>query len=230
VIDVKINELTKGVMAALLLTSSLAMAEDYPAADYQPKVLYTNPDYNAAASSSSAAKPAAKAKEVEVVEQDANYPAANYQPKVLFTDPAYKHDKSAPQAASGSSVASSVASSESESVGSTPSEEKGSTNSLLGLAVLAAAGVFLYSKKSGSKSGATAGSAASYVDAGGATGVEKYLDKIGANKTGVAKYLEKQDSNPATGVAKYMAKQIVKDREAAAAKATGVEKYLRDRG
>lgn len=225
----KINELTKGVMAALLLTSSLAMAEEYPAADYQPKVLYTNPDYNGEASNSSAAKPAAKAKEVEVVEQDANYPAANYQPKVLFTDPAYKHDKSAPQAASGSSVASSVASSESESVGSTPSEEKGSTNSLLGLAVLAAAGVFLYSKKSGSKSGA-AGSSASYVDAGGATGVEKYLDKIGANKTGVAKYLEKQDSNPATGVAKYMAKQIVKDREAAAAKATGVEKYLRDRG
>ena len=233
VIDVKINELTKGVMAALLLTSPLAMAEsDYPAADYQPKVLYTNPDYKAeAASPAAAAKPTAKAKEVEVVEQDPNFPAANYQPKVLFSDSAYKHDKTAPQApaVSDRSVSSSASSSKSESVVAAPAGEQGSSNSLLGLIALAAVGFFLYSKKSGSQSGSSVSSSA-YVDAGGATGVEKYLDKIGANKTGVAKYLEKQDSNPATGVAKYMAKQIVKDREAAAAKATGVEKYLRDRG
>lgn len=229
----KINQVSKGVMAALLLTSPLAMAEsDYPATDFQPKVLYTNPDYKAeAASAPASAKPVAKAKEVEVVEQDPNFPATNFQPKVLFSDPAYKHDKTAPQAPSGSSrsVSSSVASAETETVAAQPAGEQGSSNSLLGLIVLAAAGFFLYSKKSGSKSGST-DSSSSYVDAGGATGVEKYLDKIGANKTGVAKYLEKQDSNPATGVAKYMAKQIVKDREAAAAKATGVEKYLRDRG
>ncbi len=64
----KINELTKGVMAALLLTSSVAMAEsDYPAADYQPKVLYTNPDYKpeaAPVAKSPAPAPAAKAVEV----------------------------------------------------------------------------------------------------------------------------------------------------------------------
>lgn len=207
------------------------MAEsDYPAADYQPKVLYTNPDYKAESTSAvAAAKPAAKAKEVEVVEQDANYPAANYQPKVLFSDSAYKHDKSAPQITS-SGRSSSSASEASEATASAPAGEKDSSNSLLGLVVLAAAGFFLYSKKAGSKSATGSVSSASYGEAGGATGVEKYLDKIGANKTGVAKYLEKQDSNPATGVAKYMAKQIVKDREAAAAKATGVEKYLRDRG
>ena len=228
----KRNELTKGVMAALLLTSSLAMAEEYPAADYQPKVLYTNPDYKAEdASAPAAAKPAAKAKEVEVVEQDANYPAANYQPKVLFADSAYKHDKSAPQAsASSKSTSSSAAAASEESSAGVAEKAEGFSNTLIALIALAAVGFFLYSKKSGSKSGAASGSSASYVEAGGATGVEKYLDKIGANKTGVAKYLEKQSSNPATGVAKYMAKQIVKDREAAAAKATGVEKYLRDRG
>lgn len=218
-------------MAALLLTSSLAMAEEYPAADYQPKVLYTNPDYKTeAASAPAAAKPAAKAKEAEVVEQDANFPAANYQPKVLFTDSAYKHDKSAPQASSSSNTASAVAVASEESSAGVEAKSEGSSNNLIGLIALAAVGFFLYSKKSGSKSAGTSGSSASHVDAGGATGVEKYLDKIGANKTGVAKYLEKQNSNPATGVAKYMAKQIVKDREAAAAKATGVEKYLRDRG
>ena len=234
----KKNELTKGVMAALLLTSSVAMAgADYPAADYQPKVLYTNPDYKAesapaaaAAAPAPAAKAVAKAKEVEAVEADPNFPAANYQPKVLFTDAAYKHDAAAPKAASSGASSSVSASDSSESTASAETAgEKGSTNSLLGLAVLAAAGFFLYSKKSGSKSVKSA-SSASYVDAGGATGVEKYLDRLGMNKTGVAKYLEKQDSNPATGVAKYMAKQIVRDREAAAAKATGVEKYIRDNG
>ncbi|MCQ8105004.1 hypothetical protein NP590_12885 [Methylomonas sp. SURF-2] len=100
--------------------------------------------------------------------------------------------------------------------------------SYIGLIALAAIGFVVYSKKSGGQASKSA--ADDYVAASGATGVEKYLDKIGANKTGVAKYLEKQTATPSTGVAKYMAKQIVKDREAAAARATGVEKYLRDKG
>ena len=111
-------------------------------------------------------------------------------------------------------------------------EESSSNNNLLGLLALGVIGFLLYSKKSGEKrlpKSAASASHASYVSDGGATGVEKYLEKQGITKTGVAKYLEKQTSNPTTGVAKYMAKQIVKDREAAAKKVTGVEKYLRDK-
>jgi len=228
VIDVKRNELTKGVMAALMLTSSLAMAgSDYPAADYQPKVLYTNPEYNDSKSApvaapAPAAKPAAKE-----VEADPAFPATNFQPKVLYSDAEYKHSAAAPSAAKSSSSSASTTSAEA-AVDVIQTEKAASSDfSYIGLVLLAVAGFFIYNKKS--PKSAKGSSANDYQVASGATGVEKYLEKMGANKTGVAKYLEKQDSNPATGVAKYMAKQIVRDREAAAAKATGVEKYLRDK-
>lgn len=225
----KKNELTKAVLAALLLASSSVMAEsDYPAADFQPKVLYSDSSAQQGASTSSAPAAKAAAKVEEKVEADPNYPAAHYQPKVLFSDAEYKHSAAAPSV--GSSKSSSVAaSSQSEASVAQTEQPASSSNNLIGLVVLAAVGFFLYSKKSGVKT-ASSSSAEAYVNAGGATGVEKYLEKQGINKTGVAKYLEKQTANPATGVAKYMAKQIVKDREAAAAKATGVEKYLRDKG
>lgn len=225
----KTNELTKGVMAALLLSSSMVVAQDYPAADYQPKVLYSNPDYASSSSASSVAAPAAKV--AEPVEADPNYPATNFQPKVLYSDSAYKHDKSAPALDTSSKTgASSVASvSEPTETAAEPSKDS-SINSVLGLVALAGVGFFLYSRKSGSNASGSASSSDAYATSGEATGVEKYIDRLGMNKTGVAKYLEKQGSNQTTGVARYMAKQIVKDREAAAAKATGVEKYLRDRG
>lgn len=221
----KKNELTKAVLTALLLASSSAMAgADYPAADFQPKVIYADESSKSApAASASKAAPAA----VEKDEVDANYPAAHYQPKVLFSDADYKHSASAPSlgASSGSAAVSA-----SEAPGAESEQPVASNNNLIGLVVLAAVGFFLYSKKSGGKA-AKADSSDSYSAASGeTTGVEKYLDRLGMNKTGVAKYLEKQSANPATGVAKYMAKQIVKDREAAAAKVTGVEKYLRDKG
>nr|WP_305891014.1 hypothetical protein [Methylomonas sp. WSC-7] len=215
-------------MAALMLTSSLAMAgSDYPAADYQPKVLYTNPEYNDSKAAPAAAAPAAKpaAKEVEA---DPAFPATNFQPKVLYSDAEYKHSAAAPSAAKSSS--SSVSTTSAEAAVDVIQTEKAASSdfSYIGLVLLAVAGFFIYNKKS--PKSVKGSSASDYQVASGATGVEKYLEKMGANKTGVAKYLEKQDSNPATGVAKYMAKQIVRDREAAAAKATGVEKYLRDKG
>lgn len=221
----KKNELTKGVMVALLLTSSMAMAEEYPAADYQPKVLYTNPDYSSAKAAPAAPAPKAVVKEVET---DPAYPATNFQPKVLYSDAGYKHSSVAPAAEQAAKSSGSTSSAEA-SVDVIQTEKAASSDfSYIGLVLLAVAGFFIYNKKApkGAKSSV---SGESYQVATGATGVEKYLEKVGANKTGVAKYLEKQDSNPATGVAKYMAKQIVRDREAAAAKATGVEKYLRDK-
>ncbi len=224
----KKNELTKAVLTALLLASSSVMAgSDYPAADFQPKVLYSD---SSAQSQTSSAK-SAPAKAAEPVEVDPNFPAANYQPKVVFSDENYKHSSAAPGAASASKAsASSVTAVEKEGAAVSSEAPASSDNTtLLGLIVLAAVGFFLYNRKCAVKTGGSA-SAETYSAAGGATGVEKYLEKQGINKTGVAKYLEKQTANPATGVAKYMAKQIIKDREAAAARATGVEKYLRDKG
>ncbi|AMK77324.1 hypothetical protein A1342_20560 [Methylomonas methanica] len=210
-----------------MLTSSLAMAgSDYPAADYQPKVLYTNPDYNDTKAAPAAAAPVAKSAAKEV-EADPTFPATNFQPKVLYSDAGYKHSAAAPSAAQSSKSSASATSAEA-AVDVIQTEKAGSSDfSYIGLGLLAVVGFFIYNKKS--PKSAKGSSADDYQVATGATGVEKYLEKMGANKTGVAKYLEKQDSNPATGVAKYMAKQIVRDREAAAAKATGVEKYLRDK-
>lgn len=53
----KKNVLTKGLFAALLLASTVVVAEEYPATDYQPTVVYS--DSSAASSESSEAKPAA---------------------------------------------------------------------------------------------------------------------------------------------------------------------------
>ena len=225
----KKNQLTKGLMAAFILTSSAAMAgADYPAADFQPKVLYNNPDYKESATTPSAAKSAPAPKVAATVEVDPNFPAANFQPKVVFNDSGYKHSSAAP-AAPGGVASSSKTTAASAALEVIQTEKEASSDfSLIGLIGLAVVGFFLFNKKSG---GSTGSSVAydDYSNNGDATGVEKYLEKIGANKTGVAKYLEKQGTTSTTGVARYMAKQIVKDRESAAARATGVEKYLRDK-
>ncbi len=220
----KKNELTKAVLTALLLASSSVMAaSDYPAADFQPKVIYSDSGAQAAGGSSSAAT-AAKS-----VAADSKFPAANFEPKVLFSDTEYKHTQAAPSAGKFSSSAPASATTEAAEPSETQTPAS-SNNNLIGLLALAVVGFFLYNKKAtvNKPAASTASHVAANVDTG-VTGVEKYLEKQGITKTGVAKYLDKQGANPATGVAKYMAKQIVKDREAAAAKATGVEKYLRDK-
>lgn len=222
------NIFFKTVVSAILLVSGSAFAEsDYPATDFQPKVVYSDPS---ATQPAKAAAPASAAKAAEaVVENDPNFPATSFQPKVVYADSNYKHDASAP--ALQGSVRFSTAGSEESSAAALVDSAKGgsesSSSTFIGVMLLGAIGLFvLFNKKQG---GTVSSARADDVVATGATGVEKYLDKMGANKTGVAKYLEKQGESTATGVAKYMAKQIVRDREAAAAKATGVEKYLRDK-
>ena len=213
------NKLTTAVLTALVLASSSALAaNEYPASDFQPKVVYSD-------SSATAPAAAPKAKAAEPVEADPNFPAANYQPKVLFNDADYKHTAAAP----GVSSAKSAVSTDSavEAVAAEPAASN--NNTLFGLLAVAAVGFFLYKKNSCPKSAEKTAATVAVANEG-ATGVEKYLEKQGLNKTGVAKYLDKQSANPATGVAKYMAKQLVKDRSAAAAKTTGVERYLRDKG
>ena len=84
-------QLLKGVLAGLIvLASAAAVAQEYPAADFQPKVLYRDPAIAevAAASSPVAAGSTANApctQKQESAEVDAKYPAASFQPKVLFS-------------------------------------------------------------------------------------------------------------------------------------------------
>lgn len=222
----KKNELMKAVLSALVFVSSTVMAADYPASDFKPKIVYS--DSSATASAGTSSKSAAKTVEQEAA--DPKFPAASFQPKVVFNDESYSHSGTAPKAPNSSK--SSVSSSGSDAdLGGQAGEPaaSGSNNNLIGLLVLAAVGFFLYKQNFAGNAGAKKAAQVAG-NAGDSTGVEKYLEKQGINKTGVAKYLDKQGANPATGVAKYMAKQIVKDKQAAAEKATGVEKYLRKNG
>lgn len=79
-------QLTLGVFVALLLAASMANAQDYPASNFQPKVIYSSEA--AVAGSSSATSPCpAKAEQSEV---DPKYPASSFQPKVIFSDASAK--------------------------------------------------------------------------------------------------------------------------------------------
>lgn len=89
----KIAKINQGIFIALLLAASAASAQEYPAADFQPKVLYQDPSIvvpapAAASSSASASAPcASKEEKVEAkAEVDAKYPAANFQPKVIYSN------------------------------------------------------------------------------------------------------------------------------------------------
>ena len=221
-----------GIFAALLLTSPLVSAEsDYPAADFQPKVLFNDSDYQhnqSEGTSSSASQNRTKA--------DPNYPAATFEPKVLYKDDSYKPSKSEARAStSRPSVATN------EQTASSGTEEIQPDDSmqtyLIGLVILALVGGVIFKKFSETKPKPkarprsrprTAAPAAN--DSGTLTGVARYLNEKIPAVTGVAKYLESRENAPSSGVAKYVAKQVIKSRKAAASKVTGVEKYLRDRG
>ncbi|MDD1611531.1 MAG: hypothetical protein LUQ57_00145 [Methylococcaceae bacterium] len=235
----KIINITNGAFAALLLASSVAGADtQYPASDFQPKVIYQDAEYkhegsSAPAAASSSAKPA-----------DSQYPAADFQPKVVYSDPSYQHAPSSSGATSSSrpqnnTVESSSAAVEKQSVAAVeetkPAAEAKKEESnfiyLIGLAVLAFVGVVFFKKQAQPEGHAAQGSARP--TAGGATGVAKYLNRKAG--TGVSRYLDQKvksaaASAPLTGVAKYMATQKPSSESASSKPASRVEKYLRDRG
>ena len=104
-------------------------------------------------------------------------------------------------------------------------------NYLIGLIALVLVGVFLLKNqfKCGAKK--TESKAPVQVKSTyGLTGVARYLNR--SSGTGVSRYLDKQvkSAASATGVAKYMAKQALSAKTTAAEAATGVEKYMRNRG
>jgi hypothetical protein len=228
---VKKNNLTKGAFVVLLLANAAVSADQkYPAADFQPEVLYQDNAYIAKNSSSSSV--AAKSVETKKVDSgsgknqvvESKYPAADFQPEVLYQDKNYKQAP-APVSKSISKVEeSSVSASESK-------DDSSQLTYLLGLAVLAAAGMFLKKKSESSvqkKSNITdSGTIRSYALN---TGVAKYLNKV--TGTGVSRYLEThvRAVSVSTGVAKYMAKQTSVSKDTVNNSATGVEKYMRDRG
>jgi len=216
---VKKNNLKKGIFTALLLASPLVTAgTQYPASDFQPKVVYQDANYQHQSSgSTSTASFGDKAK------ADSNYPAATFQPEVLFVDKEYKHNtKVANKSYTATSSASEPVSENSSVAQETEESSDEGLNPLFGLVILAAA-AFLYRKKS---SGASKASIANNPE--GLTGVAKYLANKTPKLSGVAKYLEANQPAPKSGVAKYVAKKVVENKKSAAGKATGVEKYMRN--
>lgn len=226
-----IINITNSAIAVMLLSTSMVSADtQYPAADFQPKVVYQDPDYKPTQSSAGASSAQAGAGTAST--SDSQYPAANFQPKVVYSDPSYKHSSPAP-AATGSMQTSAESS---ENASDSGQKEESSSNYLIGLIVLALVGVVLFRKKSpearesaASRSSYRAGSGS----VGGLTGVAKYINRKAG--TGVSRYLETQvksaaSSTAATGVAKYMAKQAESAKTSASQAATGVEKYMRNRG
>lgn len=233
----KISKLTGGLLVSLLLSASVAMAESkYPAADFQPKVVYQDSDYKHSGSSASSSSKKAGG---EVSVADSNYPAANFEPKVVFEDTGYKHTKGkAVTASSSSSSSAQNVNVEQNSTDTTSEGDESSMGLILGLIAVAVAGLMfnknqLFSniksvKKATPRRKARVQQAvASNTDGENASGVARYLEtKVTTAPSGVEKYLEERVGTSTSGVAKYVAKQKISARLASV---TGVEKYLKDR-
>jgi LPXTG-motif cell wall-anchored protein len=237
---VKKKNLTRSTVVIFLLASAGAVADQqYPAADFQPEVLYQDSDYIAKNSSSNTSS-SVKSKSTSNVsvenEVDSKYPAANFQPEVLYHDPNYKPSASSKEKSETTKLASTkqeVDSNTSEITGeaATSTENSSLSTYVVGLVALALAGFFFFRKSNSTtsvekKSTVTTTAKKSYALN---TGVAKYLNKVSG--TGVSRYLDKKvkSATAATGVAKYLANQTSSTKSTAAKAATGVEKYMRDR-
>ena len=229
----KKNNIKKGIFTALLLASPFVTAgTKYPAADFQPKVVYQDKDYQHEGSKSSSSS--ASASFGKKTKADANYPAATFQPKVVYQDKEYKHNsgagtsKSIPLAMWEEKVEQVAEEAAAESAG------ESTMNPLFAIVVLGVA-AFLYKKSTGSakpkkRAKSKRASSVGVGSADGLSGVAKYLATKSPKLSGVAKYLEANQSAPKSGVAKYVARKVVAAKKAASEKVTGVEKYMRNRG
>jgi hypothetical protein len=205
---VKRYHLTHGLLAGLLLASPIAGAEEkYPAADFQPEVIYQDAEYIGKQQAQPVAKPESAAPST-----DSKYPAANFQPEVLYQDaeqieklgrPAASPTKPAPPAAISRPAPGREPSLATSSGTETQKESGGGLleNYWVGLVVLAVAGFAIYSRRSKPE----VGEAPTYtVDASGLTGVARYIQmKTMSEPTGVQKYIEKHQKE-FTGVERYL--------------------------
>ena len=145
----KKNNLTRGAFALLLLASTAAGADQqYPAADFQPEVLYQDSDYiaknspSATTAKAAASTPKATSSAAASNEVDSKYPAANFQPEVLYHDPNYKPSQSVKATVSKEEVGSNQV--ESVSIAAAKKEESSMSSYLIGLVVLALAGFYFF--------------------------------------------------------------------------------------
>jgi hypothetical protein len=84
----KQTQLNQGILGVLVLVASVANAQEYPAADFQPKVLYR--DESIATSAAPTPAPCVNQQQAvvtkqEVAEVDPQYPASSFQPKVIYS-------------------------------------------------------------------------------------------------------------------------------------------------
>ena len=241
----KIQNLTGGLVAALVLASPVVGAEDYPAANFEPTVIFSDVDEAGTQSSSSSGSRS----NAEKSQADSQYPAANFEPKIIYQDKEYKH-KALDISSSSSSLTTKSATGSSDSsdekITVTINEIKDSSAegeagdesmvTLLGLFALGVAGFFLLKKKVAAVASApkkavkkrTKATSRKIINSN--TGVGRYLSKNMPELSSVAKYLKNREKTPTSGVAKYVAKRIVAAKASAVSKRTGVEKYLRDKG
>jgi hypothetical protein len=151
--NVKKNNLTKGAFALFLLASTAAVADQkYPAADFQPEVLYQDSDYiaknspSSTTSKTSVSTPKSTSIATASNDVDSKYPAANFQPEVVYHDPNYKPSESS-KAKVSTKVDISSDSESSQSVSASPAstEEKSSLSSyLFGLVAFGVAGFYFF--------------------------------------------------------------------------------------
>ncbi len=221
----EVSKLTNGLLVSLLLSASVVVADSkYPAADFQPKVLYQDSEYKSSGASSSSS---------EVNTADSRYPAANFKPEVLFEDKSYKHKKDSISESSSSSA--SVSNDNVVEQNNVEATDGSSLSVFLGLLAVGIVGFILYKKgnvtsEPAKRKASSQASVSSNGNVEGLSGVAKYLEsKAGPLISGVAKYLEERESVPVSSVTKYVAKQKVTARLAEAENVSGVEKYLKDR-
>ena len=226
----KRNNVTNSLIAALVIASPIASAGvvKYPAADFEPKVVYADSDYkhaeSAPTSSSTKAKKLVPKVAAETSKADSRYPAANFEPTVVFEDSKYKHKDLAVKAVTttGAMTVNAIEKIEAEA----ESEADDSMTSILGLLALAVVGFMLFGKKSKGK-----GKSKQKAIPTGPSGVAKYLaNKEKTAVSSVTRYLEGRSQTRTSGVAKYIARQVVSARQDAVENVSGVEKYMRNKG
>ncbi len=214
----KKNNLLKSAMVALLVASPIAaFAGQYPAADFEPKVLYQDESVKSSAPAAVIVKAApvvATQTPAPVVSvDDSKYPAANFEPKVLFSDSNYKPSKSAPSIVPVSVSKSEYTTSAGAVIMEESKKEDGIDPNLFILAALAAAvfGASRCPKFAGIFGG---NSVSNEPSAPIETGVTRYLNARVPKVSSVTKYLER--AGKPTNVARYIAKQNIAQKAAAA--------------
>jgi len=222
------NNLTTGLLLALLLASPLVGAGPYPP-PFEPSIIYQDPE---AVPKSTQPTSSETTKEAKPAAAGTKYPAG-FEPTVVYRDAELiaKHGESKPATTSTGQTAPEAE----QTAVSKPAEASKSQNPLIEnypialVALALAALAFWSSRRSASKAQQTVTTATGlFTGTPGKTGVARYLSEKPepAAETGVSKYLKGMPApTPDTGVSKYLKSMPA----AVKAAETGVSKYLKNR-